>query len=118
MNRQQECPQSTKSQDHGAQGGPAGHVEEAGAARHQHAREERGEEGLQRVRRHPGKVGVRPQDLEDVVVGLEDGLPLDVEDQLRVEGDLRVGRPLRVGGVLVVGGALYIYSYMEKVLWP
>ena len=44
---------------------------------------------------------MRPEDLEDVIVGLEDDLPLDVEDQFEVEGALRVGRPLRIGGVLM-----------------
>ena len=94
MHRQ--SPKSIQSQNHGAKGGPAGHVEETGAAGHHHAREERGEERLHGVRLDPGKVGVGPEDLQDVIVGLEDDLPLDVEDKVRVEDAFRVNHPLRV----------------------
>ena len=57
---------------------------------------------------------MRPEDLEDVVVGLEDDLPLDVEDQFEVEGALRVGRPLRVGGVLM---DMSFQSHIISVHW-
>ena len=93
---QRESPKSIQSQNHGAKGGPAGHVEETGAAGHHHPREERGEERLHGVRLDPGKVGVSPEDFQDVIVGLEDDLPFGVEDEVGVEGSFRVNHSLRV----------------------
>ena len=94
MHRQ--SPKSIQSQNHGAKGGPAGHVEETGAAGHHQPREKRGEERLQGVWLYLGKVRVSPENFQDVIVGLEDDPPLGVEDEVGVEGSFRVNHSLRV----------------------